>query len=122
MANYCGDISQVLHVLVIIIVIHNILLLKAPQSSICCPGTTYPCTAPFYYFRYNWLPTQRLLELSIPKLAAEGALVAVWVTNKRKLAIFIRQILFPKWNVHHMAEWHWLKVCISLFDLCMMCN
>jgi N6-adenosine-specific RNA methylase IME4 len=59
--------------------------------------------------KYEWLPTERLPELSIQRLAAKGALVAVWVTNKRKLTMFIRQKLFPKWNICYQAEWHWLK-------------
>ena len=65
--------------------------------------------------RYLWLPADRLLDISLPRLAAKGALVAVWVTNKRKLAMFVEHTLFPKWHVHYLTEWHWLKVlCASI--------
>lgn len=66
----------------------------------------------FLSSRYTWLPSERLLDVSLPRLAAEGALVAVWVTNKRKFAVFVRDALFPKWHVHYLTEWHWLKVCM----------
>lgn len=36
--------------------------------------------------------------------------MAVWVTNKRKLAMFVEHSLFPKWHVRYLTEWHWLKV------------
>ena len=59
--------------------------------------------------KYDWLPMQRLLELPIDKLAAVGALVAVWVTNKRKYANFVRDVLFPAWGLTKVGEWHWIK-------------
>ena len=77
-----------------------------------CMCGEYYILSRYQYFRYEWLPTERLPELSIQRLAAKGALVAVWVTNKRKLTMFIRQKLFPKWNICYQAEWHWLKVCL----------
>lgn len=63
--------------------------------------------------KYAWLPSERLHDVSLPRLAAVGAVVAVWVTNKRKLATFVRHSLFPKWHVHYLTEWHWLKVTTS---------
>ena len=68
------------------------------------------CGTVFCPYRYDWLPSERLLELSISDLATTGAVVAIWVTNKRKYARFIQRTLFPKWGVTYLAEWHWLKV------------
>jgi len=50
------------------------------------------------------------MDLPIPNLAAIGALVVVWVTNKRKLAHFVQEVLFPSWQVVCIGEWHWIKV------------
>jgi len=36
--------------------------------------------------------------------------VVVWVTNKRKLAHFVQEVLFPSWQVVCIGEWHWIKV------------
>jgi hypothetical protein len=65
--------------------------------------------------KYAWLPSERLHDVSLPRLAAVGAVVAVWVTNKRKLATFVRHSLFPKWHVHYLTEWHWLKVYTYMY-------
>ena len=43
-------------------------------------------------------------------LAAIGALIVVWVTNKRRLASYVQEVLFPAWGVQAVAEWHWIKV------------
>ena len=69
--------------------------------------------------RYVWLPDERLFDVSLPRLAAVGAVVAVWVTNKRKLASFVRHSLFPKWHVQYLTEWHWLKVymCMCIYSV-----
>lgn len=40
----------------------------------------------------------------------DGALVALWVTNKEKVRIFVEKELFPKWGVKYMATHYWLKV------------
>jgi N6-adenosine-specific RNA methylase IME4 len=60
--------------------------------------------------KYAWLPVERMIDISLPRLAAKGAIVAIWVTNKRKFATFIYQTLFPQWDVRYLTEWHWLKV------------
>ena len=54
----------------------------------------------------------RFIEIPISCLAAEGALVVVWVTNKRKFVQFVLDTLFPAWGITVVAEWHWIKVCI----------
>lgn len=60
--------------------------------------------------RYRWLSSNQLLDIPLPYLANEGALVVVWVTNKRKLANFVKDVLFPSWQVACVGEWHWIKV------------
>ena len=53
------------------------------------------------------------LKLPIPSLAdASGALVAVWVTNDRKVADWVSTTLFRAWGVRHVGTWYWLK-CTS---------
>ena len=77
-----------------------------------CCFCLFVCAVVLFFcpYRYDWLPSERLLELSISDLATTGAVVAIWVTNKRKYARFIQRTLFPKWGVTYLAEWHWLKV------------
>lgn len=57
------------------------------------------------------MPNRYFLSLPIEKLAhKDGALVALWVTNKEKLRVFIEKDLFPKWGVKYLATHYWLKV------------
>lgn len=57
------------------------------------------------------MPNKYFLSLPIKKLAhAEGALVALWVTNREKLRNFVERELFDKWEVKHVATYYWLKV------------
>ena len=44
--------------------------------------------------------------------AASGAVVAVWVTNDRKVADWVSKTLFRAWGVRHVGTWYWLK-CAS---------
>ncbi|KAL7600277.1 hypothetical protein Lser_V15G21897 [Lactuca serriola] len=61
--------------------------------------------------KYPTLPNRYFLSLPIEKLAhKDGALVALWVTNKEKLRVFIEKDLFPKWGVKYLATHYWLKV------------
>ena len=54
-----------------------------------------------------------MLQLPIRELSAVGGLVAVWVTNKRKLVNWVKKTLFPHWGVTSVAEWIWLKVLMQ---------
>ncbi len=56
------------------------------------------------------------MDLPVPGLLMEGAVVAVWVTNKRSIAHFVRETLFPHWEIEYIAEWLWIKVCRT-FDI-----
>ncbi|PWA34523.1 hypothetical protein CTI12_AA618250 [Artemisia annua] len=71
-----------------------------------------PKQSSFYmHVMYPTLPNRYFLSLPIMRLAhADGALVALWVTNKEKLRIFVEKELFPKWGVKYMATHYWLKV------------
>ncbi|WOG90667.1 hypothetical protein DCAR_0309911 [Daucus carota subsp. sativus] len=61
--------------------------------------------------KYQTLPNRFFLSLPIKKLShTEGALVALWVTNREKLRAFVENELFPKWGVKYMATMYWLKV------------
>ncbi|XP_064386789.1 N(6)-adenine-specific methyltransferase METTL4-like isoform X2 [Halichondria panicea] len=60
--------------------------------------------------KYSWLSNLQLIDLPVPGLLIEGAVVAVWVTNKRSIAQFVREILFPHWDIEYIAEWLWIKV------------
>ncbi|XP_058222772.1 methyltransferase-like protein 2 [Rhododendron vialii] len=71
--------------------------------------------------KYPTLPNRYFLSLPIKQLThTEGALVALWVTNREKLRGFVEKELFPSWGVKYMATLYWLKVkadCILTSDL-----
>ncbi|KAA8537665.1 hypothetical protein F0562_027345 [Nyssa sinensis] len=61
--------------------------------------------------KYPTLPNRYFLSLPIKKLThTEGALVALWVTNREKLRGFVEKELFVKWGVKYVATFYWLKV------------
>ncbi|KAJ6320753.1 hypothetical protein OIU78_016029 [Salix suchowensis] len=61
--------------------------------------------------RYPTLPNWYFLSLPIKQLAhPDGALVALWMTNREKLHNFVQKELFPSWGVNHEATYYWLKV------------
>lgn len=64
--------------------------------------------------RYQWLEEEDIRALPVASLVAPCGLVAVWVTNKRKLVEAVRERLFPYWGVQPLAEWIWIKVCTML--------
>ncbi|XP_072979047.1 methyltransferase-like protein 2 isoform X2 [Typha angustifolia] len=74
--------------------------------------------AKFQSSRYI-LPSRSCFQMSdlrqvrdlIPELAhTEGALVALWMTNREKLRIFVEKELFPAWGVTDAAIFYWMKV------------
>ncbi|GLU04396.1 hypothetical protein SLE2022_215460 [Rubroshorea leprosula] len=63
---------------------------------------------------YPTLPNQYFLSLPIKKLIhTDGALVALWVTNREKLRKFVEEELFPAWGVRYLATFYWLKVKVD---------
>ncbi|XP_072979046.1 methyltransferase-like protein 2 isoform X1 [Typha angustifolia] len=60
---------------------------------------------------YPTLPNKYFLYLPVKELAhTEGALVALWMTNREKLRIFVEKELFPAWGVTDAAIFYWMKV------------
>ncbi|KAK2660478.1 hypothetical protein Ddye_007011 [Dipteronia dyeriana] len=60
---------------------------------------------------YPTLPNRYFLSLPIKKLThTDGALVALWITNREKLHSFVEKELFPTWGVKYAATFYWLKV------------
>ncbi|KAM7277845.1 hypothetical protein ACFE04_004979 [Oxalis oulophora] len=60
---------------------------------------------------YPTLPNRYFLTIPIKQLAhKQGALVALWVTNREKLRSFVEKELFPTWNVTYVSTFYWLKV------------
>ncbi|KAG1342117.1 hypothetical protein COCNU_05G003460 [Cocos nucifera] len=60
---------------------------------------------------YPTLPNRYFLYLPVKELAhAEGALVALWMTNREKLHMFVEKDLFPAWGVTNVTLCYWLKV------------
>lgn len=60
---------------------------------------------------YPTLPNRYLLSLPLPKLVhTDGALVALWVTNREKLRSFVENELFPAWGISKILTWYWLKI------------
>jgi N6-adenosine-specific RNA methylase IME4 len=63
------------------------------------------------HYRYPTLPNNYFLSLPIKQLThTDGALVALWVTNREKLRGFVEKELFPAWGVRYVASSYWLKV------------
>lgn len=61
--------------------------------------------------KYQTLPNRFFLSLPVKQLShTDGALVALWVTNREKLRAFVENELFPKWGVKYVATMYWLKV------------
>ncbi|KAF7817557.1 Methyltransferase-like protein 2 [Senna tora] len=61
--------------------------------------------------RYPTLPNRYFLSLPIKQIIhTDGALVALWVTNREKLRSFVERELFPAWGVSYAATFYWLKV------------
>lgn len=55
-----------------------------------------------------------MYKLPISKLVSkQGCLVLIWVTNKDKFQTFIKEKLFPHWNIEYCSTWYWLKVANS---------
>ncbi|KAF0288737.1 Methyltransferase-like protein 4 [Amphibalanus amphitrite] len=59
---------------------------------------------------YRSLEAAELASLPLPRLAAPGALVAVWCTNSTAHGRTLRHTLLPAWGVREIALWHWVKV------------
>ncbi|BBG94939.1 Methyltransferase MT-A70 family protein [Prunus dulcis] len=61
--------------------------------------------------RYSTLPNRYFLSLPVKQIChTDGALVALWVTNREKLRGFVEKELFPAWGVKYVATFFWLKV------------
>mmetsp|Transcript_45887 Transcript_45887/g.87585 ORF Transcript_45887/g.87585 Transcript_45887/m.87585 type:complete len:466 (+) Transcript_45887:158-1555(+) len=61
--------------------------------------------------KYSTVPSRNFLTLPIVELChSQGALVAVWITNRERHLRFAMDELFPAWNVDLVATWYWLKV------------
>lgn len=61
--------------------------------------------------RYPTLPNRHFLYIPVRQLAhTQGALVALWVTNREKLRVFVEKELFPAWGVTDVTVFYWLKV------------
>ncbi|KAK8937029.1 Methyltransferase-like protein 2 [Platanthera zijinensis] len=60
---------------------------------------------------YPTLPNRYFLYLPIRQLAhTDGALVALWMTNRGKLRSFVENELFPSWGVTDIRTIYWLKI------------
>ncbi|GAB2220603.1 hypothetical protein Droror1_Dr00008264 [Drosera rotundifolia] len=59
---------------------------------------------------YPTLPNRHFLKLPVMQLAhTDGALVALWVTNREKLRSFVENELFPVWGVTYITTYYWMK-------------
>ncbi|XP_074646202.1 N(6)-adenine-specific methyltransferase METTL4-like [Tubulanus polymorphus] len=64
--------------------------------------------------KYKTLTDWDMYKLPVKSLSSpSGCLIAVWATNKLKQIKFVKEGLFPFWNVKHIADWHWMKVTRS---------
>ncbi|MQL82774.1 hypothetical protein Taro_015234 [Colocasia esculenta] len=68
---------------------------------------------------YPTLPSRHFLYIPVRQFAhTQGALVALWVTNREKLRAFIEEELFPAWGVASSTAFYWLKVKADGSMLC----
>ncbi|KAJ3703408.1 hypothetical protein LUZ61_007113 [Rhynchospora tenuis] len=60
---------------------------------------------------YPTLPNRHFMYLPVKELAhSDGALVALWITNRQKLQDFVVKDLLPAWGMSHVTPFYWLKV------------
>jgi len=59
---------------------------------------------------YHQIDIYDLFKIPVRQLLAPHGLVAVWVTNRRKIWDFVVEKLFPSWKVHLVSTWIWLKI------------
>ncbi|KAF3334133.1 methyltransferase-like protein 2 isoform X2 [Carex littledalei] len=60
---------------------------------------------------YPTLPNRHFMYLPVKELAhSDGALVALWMTNRQKLQDFVEKDLLPAWGMSHVTPFYWLKV------------
>lgn len=86
----------------------NLKMLRSASSTLVIVDSMF-----YFFYRYQTLPNRFFLSLPVKQLShTEGALVALWVTNREKLRAFVENELFPKWGVKYMATMYWLKVLI----------
>ena len=62
------------------------------------------------FFRYKSLSFNGIKSLPVPQVISDGSMVAIWVTNKKRIVDFVKAELFPHWSLKMIAEWYWLKV------------
>ena len=70
-------------------------------------------TPAFRAASYQTLEASDLTRLPLPRLATDGALVAVWCTNSSAHHRTLRHTLLPAWGVRECAVWHWVKVGLA---------
>eukprot|EP00795_Rhopilema_esculentum_P004978 gene4978-21322_t len=60
--------------------------------------------------RYKSLSFNGIKSLPVPQVISDGSMVAIWVTNKKRIVDFVKGELFPHWSLKMIAEWYWLKI------------
>ena len=63
-----------------------------------------------FFLSYNFLPEYDLKKIPMETLLASNGIVVVWVTNKQKYIEFVKDVLFPYWDLELIGHWHWVKV------------
>ncbi|KAL7270667.1 hypothetical protein RUND412_006622 [Rhizina undulata] len=72
------------------------------------------------YWTLSRFSVNSLLRLPLDEVLKDGALVAVWITNKPKFRHFVLEKAFPKWGLEEAGEWVWTKVTAKgepIFDI-----
>uniref|UniRef100_A0A914HWX9 Methyltransferase-like protein 4 n=1 Tax=Globodera rostochiensis TaxID=31243 RepID=A0A914HWX9_GLORO len=62
-------------------------------------------------------PLDRLGQLPIPQILADGALFCIWLSNSRTAHTVAHELL-DKWKMRKLAQWHWLKICRTGEPVC----
>lgn len=64
---------------------------------------------------YEDIDIYDLYSIELPTILAHSAtfrpvLVACWLTNHPKYRSFVKEKLFPAWQIEDLLEWYWVKI------------
>jgi N6-adenosine-specific RNA methylase IME4 len=61
--------------------------------------------------RYNMFDHTELLKIDVPSIAdLDECVLAVWVTNRPRYLVYLREHALPSWGFTFHACWYWLKL------------
>lgn len=67
---------------------------------------------------YKMMYNNDLKVIPIESLLKENGFVAVWCTNSTQNLEELLNDIFPKWQIHFVAKWYWIKITQSGETIC----